>query len=99
MSGNTVQCRMPTTGNNTTLIGLTPIGTWLRAQEEGNKTQHPTGYKLDANGNKTTTENTEFLTLAVEDTSHALDLSQVSAGVSRKRLRMWCFCVPKQVVE
>jgi flagellin-like hook-associated protein FlgL len=87
-AGNTAaSAAMPTTGNNTTLTGgLTPIGTWLRAQEEGNKTQHPTGYKLDANGNKTTTVNTEFLTLAVEDTSHALDLSQVSAGVFEKAI-------------
>jgi flagellin len=68
------------------------IGTWSRANSStsttGNATQHPSGYTL-ASYNDTTpanTVNSEYLTLAVTDTSKALDLSQVSAGVFEKAI-------------
>lgn len=69
---------------------LTKNGTWLRAQTEGNKTQRANGAKYDyvneTTSNPDTAPNTEFLTLAVENTSYALDLSQVSAGVFEKAI-------------
>jgi flagellin len=69
-------------------------GTWSRANSSdsatgtGNFNQHPSGYTL-ASYNDTTPANTvnnEYLTLAVTDTSKALDLSQVSAGVFEKAI-------------
>jgi flagellin len=57
-------------------------------EEEKDATQHPSGYTL-ASYNDTTpanTVNSEYLTLAVTDTSKALDLSQVSAGVFEKAI-------------
>jgi flagellin-like hook-associated protein FlgL len=58
-------------------------GLWSNAT---NSTQHPTGYTLATFDDATPTENTDYLTLAVEDTSDALDLSQVSAGVFEKAI-------------
>ena len=58
-------------------------GLWSNAT---NSTQHPTGYTLATFDDATPTENSDYLTLAVEDTSDALDLSQVSAGVFEKAI-------------
>ena len=77
---------MPAAGNNTNPGGLSPLGTWQRAQDRGNQSQHPSGFQLQTDGSVNTTENTEFLTLAVQNTSFALDLSQVSAGVFEKAI-------------
>jgi flagellin-like hook-associated protein FlgL len=72
-------------GDNVT--GL--IGTWSRASKE-NLRQDPTGLRLDDDypdgERQTTVNNNEYLTLAVEDTSQALNLSQVSAGVFEKAI-------------
>jgi flagellin-like hook-associated protein FlgL len=77
-------------GNGLGSTDLPQIGTWKRAQEEGNKTQRANGaqynYNTDTTSNPDTAPNSEFLTLAVENTSYALDLSQVSAGVFEKAI-------------
>jgi flagellin-like hook-associated protein FlgL len=68
---------------------LTKLGTWSRAQEEGNKTQRANGLTFDYSATPpadSTAVNDEYLTLAVENTSYALDLSQVSAGVFEKAI-------------
>jgi flagellin len=69
-------------------------GTWSRANSSdptagtGNFNQHPSGYTLASYNDATpaNTVNNEYLTLAVTDTSKALDLSQVSAGVFEKAI-------------
>lgn len=69
-------------------------GTWSRANSSdpgtgtGNFNQHPSGYTLASYNDATTANavNNEYLTLAVTDTSKALDLSQVSAGVFEKAI-------------
>ena len=58
-------------------------GLWSNAT---NSTQHPTGYTKATINNASPTLNTDYLTLAVTDTSDALDLSQVSAGVFEKAI-------------
>jgi flagellin-like hook-associated protein FlgL len=76
------------TGNETTAYGLAVtgrIGSWSRASET-NSRQDPTGFQLNADGSRSTTVNNEYLTLAVEDTSQALNLAQVSAGVFEKAI-------------
>jgi flagellin-like hook-associated protein FlgL len=60
-------------------------GTWKKALS-GNATQHPTGYTLASYDGTSPVSNTDYLTLAVENTSQALDLSQVSAGVFEKAI-------------
>ena len=64
------------------------VGTWSRASKE-NLRQDPTGLRLDddyPDGDRSNNANNEYLTLAVEDTSQALNLSQVSAGVFEKAI-------------
>jgi flagellin-like hook-associated protein FlgL len=61
----------------------TSSGIWAYAN---NATQHPSGYTLDSFDDDDPDENSDYLTLAVEDTSDALDLSQVSAGVFEKAI-------------
>ena len=60
-------------------------GTWNTALL-GNASQHPTGYELATINDSPPTANERYLTLAVTDTSQALDLSQVSAGVFEKAI-------------
>ena len=64
------------------------VGTWSRASQE-NLRQDPSGLRLDddyPDGERSTNVNNEYLTLAVEDTSQALNLAQVSAGVFEKAI-------------
>ena len=91
-AGDTTAVLNATNGADTTNPENNDLGTWSRANSStsttGNATQHPSGYTL-ASYNDTTpanTVNSEYLTLAVTDTSKALDLSQVSAGVFEKAI-------------